>query len=206
MDRLDQAIQTAGPLLRRVDEVISTVGAPADHRVWAELRRVRILPSDAVHAVAALRPAELGEAAPELRAEARAYAELAESLPAPAGWSGEAAEAYDAARLRAAGYLSGGPESLDERLAATADLAEALLGWMVQARTRLAIVLAEILTSAEALEMSTTTDLDPTSDRAVTAAAEVGARVLSEVADSYETAEDLLRTTAGLVTVQPSTR
>jgi hypothetical protein len=204
MDRLDQALQTAGPLLRTVDEVISTVGAPADHRLWTELRRVRILPGDAVHAVAALRPAELSEAAPELRADAQAYAQLAESLPSAGGWTGEAAEAYDAARLRAAEHLSGGPESLGGRLAATADLADALQEWMSLSRARLAVLLAEILTSAEALEMSGETGLDPTADRAVTAAAEVGARVLREVADSYDAAADLIRRTAELAKVQPA--
>jgi hypothetical protein len=202
-DRLDQAIQAAGPLLRRVDEVISTVGAPADHRLWAELRRVRVLPSDAVQAVAGLRPAELVEAAPELRANARAYAHLAESLPAAGGWSGEAAEAYDDARVRVADHVSGGPESLDVRLAATADLADALHEWMVQARGRMAALLAEILGSAEALEMSGETGLDLTAERAVGAAAEVGARVLREVAESYEKAADLLTDTAELADVLP---
>src|SRR3954469_9009136 len=118
MDRLDQALQAAGPLLRQVDEIISAMGAPADHRLWTEVRRVRVLPGDAVQAVAALRPAELSEAAPELRADARAYGRLAESLPGPGHWTGEAAEAYDAARLRTAEHLSGSPESLDERLVA----------------------------------------------------------------------------------------
>jgi hypothetical protein len=203
MDRLEQVIQTAGPLLRRVDEVISTVGAPADHRLWAELRRVRLLPSDAVHAVAALRPAEFFEAAPELRADAQAYANLADSLPAPGGWAGEAAEAYDAARRRAADHLSGGSESLGERLQATADLADALHDWMSQARDRLAAVLAEVLASAEALEMSGEAGLDPATDSAVTAAADLGAHVLREIAESYEKAADLIDGTADLANVQP---
>lgn len=200
MDRLDQALQTAGPLLRRVDEIISVMGAPADHRLWTELRRVRVLPGDAVQAVAALRPAELSEAAPELRADARAYAQLAESLPRSGHWTGDAAEAYDAARLRATEHLSGGPESLGERLVATADLADALRDWMSTTRTRLTVLLAEILTSAEALEV---TGPDPAADQAG-AAAEVGARVLAEVADSYDAAADLIKNTAELTTVQPS--
>jgi hypothetical protein len=201
MDRLDQALQAAGPLLRQVDEIISATGAPADHRLWAELRRVRILPGDAVQAVAALRPAELSETAPELRADARAYGRLAESLPSPGHWTGEAAEAYDAARLRTAEHLSGSPESLDERLMATADLADALREWMTLTRAGLAVLLAEILTSTEALEV---TGPDPAADR-TEAAAEVGARVLREVADSYDAAADLIRDTAELVNVQPST-
>ena len=69
----------------------------------------------------------LGEAGPEIRAEARACVEIATDLPAPEKWTGEAAEAYDEARQRTAAELSGGDESLDERLEATADLAEALI-------------------------------------------------------------------------------
>ena len=120
-----------------------------------------------------------------MRSGARACAELAESLPAPDGWTGEAAQAYDAARHRAADRLSGGPGSLSERLEATASLADALRDWMLRARMGLALVLAEVLASAEAVELST----DPGADRA---AAEVGARVLREVAESYERAADLL--------------
>lgn len=202
MDRLDLVLQTAGPLLRRVDDVISTVGAPPDHRIWAELRRVRILPGAAVHAVAALRPRELAEAAPELRADARAYAGIAESLPPPADWTGDAADAYDAARLRTADYLSGGPDSLDERLEATADLADALVEWMDQARNGLAAILAEILNSTEALNLSNDSTLDPAADREILAAADVGARLLHAVADSYDLAADLLEGSADLANVQ----
>jgi hypothetical protein len=64
MDLLDGVVAAADPLLRRVDQVLSTTGAPPDHPVWASLRLVRLLPGDAVQAVAALRPADLAEAAP----------------------------------------------------------------------------------------------------------------------------------------------
>ena len=70
MDRLDGLLHTARPLLSKVDEMLSSAGAPADHRVWDELRRVRLLPGDAARAIAALRPSALGDAGPELRAEA----------------------------------------------------------------------------------------------------------------------------------------
>jgi len=199
MDRLDQVIQTAGPLLRRVDEIISTAGAPPDHHLWAQLRRVRLLPGDAVYAVAALRPAELAEAAPELRADARAYAGIAGSLPAPTEWTGDAADAYDAARRRAADHLSGGPDSLDERLEATADLADALIEWMVQARGELAAILVEILTSTQALDLSAASTMDSTP---VLSAADIAARLLRTVADSYDLAADLLDGSADLANVQ----
>jgi hypothetical protein len=203
MDRLDQVIQAAGPLLRRVDEVLSTVGAPPEHPVWAELRRVHLLPGDAAYAVAALRPAELTEAAPELRGDARAYAGIAESLPAPTGWTGDAADAYDNARRRAADHLSGSLDSLDERLEATADLADALIEWMDQSRAELAAILAEILNSAEALDLSSDSAVDPAAGQEMRAAADIAARVLASVADSCDLATELLDGSADLANVQP---
>jgi hypothetical protein len=191
MDRLDRLMNAAGPLLRRVDDILAATGAPPEHRVWTELRRVRLLPGDAARAVAALRPDELREAAPELRADARAYAVLAASLPAPGEWSGSAAEAYDAVRQRTAAHLSGGPDSLDERLRATADLADELITWMRSARDRLAGTLAAVLTSTEAVTLAEA-EVDLAATRRQEAAAEVAAQVLQAVADSYECGADLL--------------
>jgi hypothetical protein len=200
MDLLDQIVQTAGPLLRRVDELLSGVGAPPDHEVWTQIRRVRLLPGDAVRAVATLRAGDLAEASPELRADARAYAGIAESLPPPGAWTGDAADAYDAARRRVADHLSGGLESLDERLEATADLADALTEWMAQARADLARTLAEILRSTEALSLSATSTIDPAAGGEVLAAADVAERILRVVADSYELAAELLHGSAELTT------
>jgi hypothetical protein len=205
MDTLDQIIGPATPLLRRVDQVLSGAGAPADHRVWAELRRVRLLPGDAVQAVSALRSADLLEAAPELRADARAYLAAAESLPKPGPWSGAAAESYDEARRRMADHLSGGLESLDERLEATADLADALIEWIDQTRAELAGTLAQVLGSSQALTLTTFPAASSSGSSGfpagpglavapgeAEAAADVGARILHSVADSYELASDLL--------------
>ncbi len=202
MDRLDDMLATAAPLLKRVDEVLSTTGAPADHEVWLSLRRVRLLPWDAVQAVAALRPGDLAEAEPELRADARSYLTIAESLPPPGEWSGDAAEAYDVARRHAAEQLSGGLDSLDERLEATADLAAALTEWMRQARSDLAATLAEVLTSAEALSLITETPVDPAAPRDARAAADVAVRVLETVADSYAAGLDLISGSADLITAR----
>jgi hypothetical protein len=147
-DRLDDLLAAAGPLLRRVDDVLTAGGAPPEHAVWQELRRVRLLPAAATEAVAALRPSALREAVTELRAGAQACVETADALPPPGDdWTGEAAEAYDELRTRAAAHLSGGDESLDERLEATADLAQALTDWMTQTRAGLASALATVLTS-----------------------------------------------------------
>jgi hypothetical protein len=198
MDALDEVMDTAGPLLRRVDELLSNLGAPPDHEVWAAMRRVRLLPGDAAQAVAGLRAGELQEAAPELRADARGYAGIAEALPAPGTWTGDAADAYDTARRRTAQHLSGGADSLDERLEATADLADALIEWMDQTRGDLARTLAHVLGSAEALSLSSSAAIDPASTGEVIAAAEVGRRILQTVADNYELAADLLHGSADL--------
>ena len=197
MDTLERLLTAAAPLLHRVDDVLATAGAPPHHRVWAELRRVHLLPGDAARAVAALRPSELLEAVPELRADARAYGVLASSLPEPGEWTGAAAEAYGEARQRTADHLSGGAESLDERLEASADLAEALIDWMRGAREALAGVLAEVLTSAETVRLEQVPTGLPTPEE-VSAAAEVAASVLQTVAESYELGADLLHATKDL--------
>jgi hypothetical protein len=203
MDMLDQVVATAAPLLRRVDDVLSGVGAPPDHEVWTQMRRVRLLPGAAVHAIAGLRPDDLADAVPELRADARAYADVAEALPPPGTWTGDAADAYDAARRRTAGHLSGGLESLDERMEATADLADALMGWMAESRSAVAATLAGVLGSTAAVSLSGGAAVDPAAAREVLAAADVAERILRTVADSYDLAVDLLDGSAGLVHAQP---
>jgi hypothetical protein len=200
MDSLDRIVGPATALLTRVDDVLSGSGAPPDHRVWAELRRVRLLPGAAVHAVATLRSADLCDAAPELRADARTYADVAGSLPAPGRWTGDAADAYDAARHRESERLSGTPVSLDERLEATADLADALIDWVTQTRGDLAEALAHILTSADALTLTADGPGDPAAPAPIVAAADVAERILHTVAESYDLAADLLHASAELAT------
>jgi hypothetical protein len=200
MDSLDLIAGPAGPLLRRVDEVLSVAGAPGDHGVWRELRRVRLLPGDAVQAVTALRSKDLVDAPPELRAGARTYAALAESLPGPEGWSGDAADAYEVARRRLADHVSGEADGLDERLEATADLAEALVDWLDQTRGDLAGTLADVLGSAQALALSSGTPAVPSDPAEIQAAADVAERILHTVAESYELAADLLQGSADLAT------
>ncbi|MBL7260984.1 hypothetical protein [Paractinoplanes lichenicola] len=191
MDRLDQVLDSATPLLRRAEDVLELAGAPPGHPVWGHLRRVRLMPADAARAVAELRPAALAEAEPELRAGARLCAGTAAALPPPDEWEGEAADAYDDQRRRVAAHLSGGHDSLEERFEATADLAAALHDWMTRARDNLAAVLADALTSAEALTLTGPASLPPTSAESV-AAADLTAHVLRAIADDYAEAEELL--------------
>ncbi|MEU4694509.1 hypothetical protein [Actinoplanes sp. NPDC023714] len=157
MDRLDHLLDAASPLLDRVDHVLSTIGAPEGHPVWRELRRVRLLPGDAARAVGALDPEAILDAVSELRADAQAYAAVADSLPPPGEWEGEAADAYDLKRRRTAEHLNGGPGSLGHRMRATADLADALTAWMARSRGDLAAVLAAALISQEAVTLTTGT-------------------------------------------------
>ena len=195
MDRLDHLLDAAGPLLHRIDQVLSTVGAPEGHAVWAEVRRVRLLPGDAARAVGGLYPEAILDAVPELRAEARAYADLADALPFAGTWSGDAAEAYEQARRRTAEHLNGGPDSLSRRMTATADLADALTGWMAHARSDLATVLAEVLLTAQVVTLSTG---EPPLDEQARAAADLAVPILRSVADSYDRGESLLAETTRL--------
>jgi len=197
MDRLDEVLAVSAPLLDRVDDLLETSGAPEGHEVWGELRRVRLLPGAAVRAVAGLRPAAFDDTVTELRSEARACAEAATELPAPGDWAGEAAEAYDAARQRVADRLSGDDESLDERLEATADLAQALTDWMTKSRLDLAVALATVLESGEALTLATPPG-SPPAEAETDAAAAVAAQLLRTIADNYTDADDLLQGSAGL--------
>ncbi|MEV4637873.1 hypothetical protein AB0J80_11010 [Actinoplanes sp. NPDC049548] len=197
MDRLDQLLGAASPLLRRVDALLRAGGAPPDHGVWHQLRRVRLLPGDAARAVAALRPTDLRDAGPELRADARACALLAAHLPPPGEWSGAAADSYDQARQRTAERLSGGETSLTERLEASADLAEALVDWMRTTRDGLAWILAELLGSTEAVVLASDT-MDIASPREAGASADIAEKVLQAVADAYDEATDLLRRSTAL--------
>ena len=191
MDRLDQVLDAATPLLRRAEEVLDAAGVPIGHPVLDDLRRVRLMPADAAHAVAGLRPSALADAAADLRAGARVSADVAASLPPPGEWEGEAAEAYDGRRRRYAVHLSGTGESLDERLEASADLAAALHEWMVRTRDNLASVLAGILSSAESITLAAPAS-HPPSTAEVRAAADLASHVLRVVATDFAEAEDLL--------------
>lgn len=203
MYRLDELLSVATPLLTRVDDVLTVGGAPPAHGVWDELRRVRMLPGDAARAVTALRPEALAGAVPDLRADARACAETAAALPPPGDWTGDAAEAYEDRRRRAVTHLSGGGESLDERLEATADLAQALADWMARTRDALSGALAGALAGSEALTLMTAPSAGPPGPAEVRAAADLAASVLRVIGDHYEEATDLLHGSTELAVPVP---
>ncbi|KUL32302.1 hypothetical protein [Actinoplanes awajinensis] len=202
MDQLDRLLTVAEPLLSRVDQVLSAAGAPEGHQVWPELRRVRLLPGDAARSVGALRPAVVAEAVPELRAHARACADTADALPLATSWTGDAADAYEALRRRTAEQLNAGPNSLSRRMTATADLADTLTDWMTHSRNALASALAEALTSAESLILTTPGATFPGVPE-TRAAADIAALLLRTIADRYDLAEDLLAEIGPLRSPQP---
>jgi len=196
MDHLEVTLAAAAPLLARVDEVLNTVGAPAEHPVWSQLRRVRLLPGDAVRAVAALDPVSFFAAVPPIREDARTCAALAADLPPPDTWEGEAADAYDDRRTRIATHLAGADDSVQERLEATADLAQALAEWMTRTRGAVAAALAETMTSSAAATLAAPGQF-AAADQAA-AAADVAAHLLTAVAEGYNDAEDLLNASTDL--------
>jgi hypothetical protein len=203
MDRLDETLAACVPLLERVDDLLEVAGAPGGHEVWSELRRVRLLPGEAARVVAELRPAAFDDAVARLRSEARACAAAATDLLPPGDWTGDAADAYETARRQVAGRLSGDDESLEERLEATADLAQAFTDWMTKTRLDLAAALAGVLSSGEALTLAAGLGSPPT-EAETDAAAAVATHVLRTIADSYADAEDLLQGSTDLAEPVPT--
>jgi hypothetical protein len=196
MDALDRIIGVAGPLLARVDEIVEYAGAPEHHPVWTELRRVRLLPGDAVDAVAALRPEAVDE--PALRSARESLAEVAAALPAAAGWDGPAADAYRAHRDGLAAQV----DDLAARAVATAELGAEMADWMRDARRDVAAVLADVLASAASVTLPATgagpVELLPPAQ--LDAAAQVATIVLRTVGDAFAAAEPILDRSAELAT------
>lgn len=198
MDALDRIVGAGLDLLSRVDSVLARFGAPEHHPVWPLLRRLGVLPGDAVGAVAALRPASLAGVGPDLRLLSREYAEL--PILRRLEWQGQAADAFGARWTAFSAHLTGETDSLASRLIDTARYAEAVADWADRTRLAVARTLAAVLTSAEAVTVITGTDLVPL------AAADIAARVLGAVADAYDEAEELLAGWPGLLdelTVEP---
>ena len=195
MDALDRLAGPALELLSRVDATLTRSGAPDGHPLWPLLRRLRVLPGDAVAAVAALRPAPLAAAGPALRALSGQYAQ---PHATPPDWQGPAAAAFTARWTTLSGYVGDG---LAERLADTASYAQAVADWV--GRTRLAV--ARTVATAMASEQALTLGTDAEPGEAVRAAADIAARVLGTVADAYAQADMLLEAWSGRLGELPFT-
>ena len=155
MDHLDRIGPPAESLLARVDDTLRAAGAAPEHPVWAELRRVRLLPGDAVRTVAALRADTLRSAVRALGAARETVAGMPVDLPGPGAWQGPAADRYVAGRDALAAHLG---EDLTGRLDASASWAGSAARWVDDARDRIAVMLAEVLVSAEAVTLSAPVD------------------------------------------------
>ncbi|GAB3154736.1 hypothetical protein GCM10027290_49630 [Micromonospora sonneratiae] len=203
MDLLDRLSEPATDLLARVDDTLTDLGAPDGHPIWPLLRRLRTLPGAAAKAITALQPAALAGAGAQVRGLTSGYDHTRATLTGSSSWQGAGADAYDVQRAALAAHLADGPDGITGRLTDTADFADALVDWAAGARAALAGTLAEVLASAEAVALVTGlsrhSDLDPdgSADRggtaAAQAAAEIGVRVLSTVAEAYDHAAELLR-------------
>lgn len=205
MDVLDDLVRTAGDLLGRADDLLVRAGAPDDHPIWPILRRVGALPGEAVGAVAALRPAPLAAAATALRELVGEYDEAHALLGSGGSWEGAGGDAFAAHRAALAAHIADAADNLSARLTATAAYADAMAVWIADTRSSLAATLADVLTSAEAVAVVTGGGFEAHADTvraagvslaAVTAAAEIGARILSAVVDAYAAAEMLLHRSA----------
>ena len=125
MDALDRLAGPAHDLLSRVDDMLTRAGAPDDHPLWPLLRRLRVLPGDAVAAVAALHPAPLAATGSALRTLSSQYAQRPVRRDLDA-WQGPAAEAFAARWTTLSVYVEQG---LAGRMADTAAYAEAVADW-----------------------------------------------------------------------------
>ncbi|MDM4722161.1 hypothetical protein QTQ03_22155 [Micromonospora sp. WMMA1363] len=196
MDPLDRLAEPGLDLLRRVDGLLAT-GAPEGHRVWPLLRRMQVLPGQAVRSFLELHPAPLAAAGRAVRRHVQGYDEAAAALTDPVLWSGAAAAAYGEARTALLSHLDEGPESLVGRLESTAGYADALADWVEGSRLALARALADVLRSAEAVAVvaATSMSLAVSAPRASAGAeaAEIAARVLAVLCVAYDGAETLLR-------------
>jgi hypothetical protein len=188
-DALTRLEPAARPLLDEVDRALTTLGAPPAHPVWSALRRVGATPADAVRSIAAWDPARLRGVAEALRQQARAYAET--PLGPALSWRGSAAAAFAAQATALADHVAAGSGSMLERLVDTAGYADAVAAWFEQTRTEVAGALADVLASAQAVAVRSSSAGSLAAS--VTAAADIGAYLLGVVGDAISVAEDLPR-------------
>ncbi|MFG1838756.1 hypothetical protein [Micromonospora sp. NPDC049175] len=197
MDALDRLAEPGLDLLRRVDRLIAA-GVGEGHRVWPLLRRMQVLPGDAVRGFLDLHPAPLAGAGHAVRRLVRGYDDVSAALTDPVLWSGPAATAYGQQRAALLRHLDEGPDSLVGRLESTAGYADALADWVEGSRLALARTLADVLRSAEAVAVVAATATGPSTGPGplgpgVADAAEIAARVLAVLCVAYDGAETLLR-------------
>jgi hypothetical protein len=186
VDTLDRIAEPAADLLHRVDAALGQYGAPPGHQVWPLLRWVGTLPGPAVQAIVGLRPAQL--AGDGVRALAGRLDEAVATVDAADGrWEGDAGQAYQAQWEATRRHLVDPDASLSVRLADLGAYLEDIEGWIAESRVALAMRLALVMRSAEAV--SVVTSADPL--ELGRAAATIGALVLEEIEEICRGGEEL---------------
>jgi len=189
MDALDRIAVPAADLLQRVDAALGRHGAPPGHQVWPLLRWVGSLPGPAVQAVVGLRPIRLpGD---EVRALTDRLVEAASTVDrVGVEWEGDAGAAF--ARQWAANrrHLIDADASVGARLDDLGAYLDDVEGWIAESRVALAMRLALVMRSAEAI--SVVTGLDPI--EIGQASATIGALVLEEIEEICKAGEELRET------------
>jgi len=186
MDALDKIAAPAADLLQRVDTALGRHGAPPGHQVWPLLRWVGSLPGPAVQAVVGLRPMRLpGD---EVRALTDRLVE-AVSVVDRVGvhWEGDAGEAYFGQWSAHRRHIVDPDTSLGARLDDFGAYLDDVEGWIAESRVSLAMRLALVMKSAEAI--SIVTGLDPI--EVGLSAATIGALVLEEIEEICRAGEEL---------------
>jgi hypothetical protein len=195
MDALDMVLAPGRDLLGRVDAALAAAGAPSGALIWPLLRRVGALPGDALEFAAGLDPAPLRSAAEELWARSAEFLDERRAVDravAERPWEGSGADAFGSVWRALAQHIGDAPAadqaSLAGRLAALATYVDNVASWSVTLRERLAMAVADALTSNEAVVLRSA---PPDSTTASGAAAAVGATVLEPVAEAMRDGADL---------------
>jgi hypothetical protein len=189
MDALDRIAAPAADLLQRVDNALGRHGAPPGHQVWPLLRWVGALPGPAVQAIVGLRPVRLpGD---EVRALTDRLVEAATTVDkVGARWEGDAGTAFAAQWAAHKRHLTDPDASLGARLDDMGAYLDDIEGWIAESRVSLAMRLALVMRSAEAISLVTGGD----SIEVGLAAATIGALVLEEVEEICKAGEELRET------------
>ncbi|WP_051366278.1 hypothetical protein [Hamadaea tsunoensis] len=186
MDALDRIAGPAADLLHRVDTAIGKHGAPPGHQVWPLLRWVGTLPGPAVQAIVNLRPTALP--ADEVRGLTDRLVDAVATVDqAGVRWEGEAGAAYAAQWEAHRRHLTDPDASLGSRLDDMGAYLDDVEGWIAESRVALALKLALVMRSAEAISLVTGADPIEVGQ----AAATIGALVLGEIEEICKAGEML---------------
>jgi hypothetical protein len=187
MDALDRIAEPAADLLNRVDTALGMHGAPPGHQVWPLLRWVGTLPGLAVRGVVdGMRPQPLpGDGIRALADRLEDAVTTVDGLGVR--WEGDAGQTYAAQWEANRRHLVDPDASVSVRLADLGAYLEDIEGWIAESRVALAMKLALVMRSAEAVVVVTSSDPLEIGR----AAATIGALVLEEVEEICRGGEEL---------------